>query len=76
MPVIGDSMTATRVKPSASAAAATSATTRACTAGSRTSPPLPTSFAPGLELGLHKRDDVGARPQERRQRPGECGAAR
>ncbi len=42
----------TRINPSASAAAATSSITRACTAGSRTSPPLPTSSRPASNCGF------------------------
>ena len=63
--------------PSASAAAATSSTTRAWTAGSRTIPPLPTSSRPASNCGLtsatmsalgreqrrHDRQDVAERDE-------------
>ena len=64
-PVIGDGVMPCGANPIAAAAADTSAITRSCTARSRTSPPRPTSLAPGLELRLHERDDVGVGAQER-----------
>ena len=65
-PVMGDGS-----RPSAPilperAAAVTSSTTRACTAGSRTMPPAPDLGAAGLELRLDERDDAAARREERR----------
>ena len=70
MPVIGDSVIATRVNPSAFAAAATSSTTRACTAASRTMPPFAHFGAPRLELRLHEHDDVRVRRAAAAATPG------
>ena len=56
---MGDGVDATRLNPTSAPAAATSSSTRAWMAGSRMMP-FAHLRAPGLELRLDQRDDVGA----------------
>ena len=51
-PVIGDSVMAWRTNPTSAAARDASSTTRACTAGSRITPFLPTSARPASNCGF------------------------
>ena len=54
----------------------TSATTRACTAGSVTRPPLPTSLRPASNCGFTSATIVGRPARRAPAAPGRCGAAR
>ena len=59
-PVIGLGVTPSTRQPRDRSHAATAAQTRSCTAGSRTTPPLPISPPLRLELRLDERDQPAA----------------
>ena len=75
-PVIGDSVMAARTNPTSAAARVASSTTRACTAGSRTTPFLPTSARPASNCGLTSATTSAPSRKQRRHSAERCGGAR
>ena len=75
-PVIGLGVTPSTRQPRDRSQAATPAQTRSCTAGSRTTPPLPISPPLRLELRLDEGDQPPAGPGEFQRRIEHLGERR